>query len=603
MKHLIRLAILSICLVIFSSCSKKTTENFTPTDTYHPPNSTTSSTNKNSIKSSNEPTTEESTFWIGSSLNHNFSIEAGSINLTGVYAINNRENLEKDAYGNLQFYPTKSLADMEFFKSEIGNLDYVEGTYYKVEGIKYYLGSELWAVAVTKILRKVDASNPGRTDDKMIVGNSANSANSTNIYTSDSNKNTTTNRTTRTIRTTKRWQSSKTEKSQKGGMEMSQSKNQNASTKTITPTESWHPDDSGDEPIVMVSKNPPTVLVGIFWVNSSRSGTIRTKNGPMSYSDCLVLNSVPKLEEDSDGGLIFSNGDPITLDFMCNNEVTGFDYEEGYFYQVEGYIDDDEGKTTGVSVYKVLQKVRDKNYEKNSNKDEYQNIDPTESWHPDNSNGQPISMVSKNPPTHTVMMGRYWINSSMNGTLRTKNGPMTYSNCMVLNSKQKLEEDPFGGLIFYNEGSSTLEFMCNNEVKGLDYEEGYLYHVEGEIYLDDEQNLKGMNVTKVLQKVEDMDYVKKAEEMILHIGPGKAKGFAFSGQEIECLQVQYDKYSSFAEWSAYCDQIAGFDPEPGYQYTIKIKRSYKSKRERKMVADDFSLNDKLVTIIKTRRVR
>jgi len=922
MKNLIRLGILSFCILIFASCSKKSTENFTPTDTYHPPKTMTNGIKKSSTK----PTTKEGVFWIGSSMNHEFVIEAGSISLSGVYAINNKENLEKDVYGNLQFYPKKSLADLEFFKSEIGNLDYVEGTYYQVEGTKYYIGSELWGVIVNSVLQRVDAQPLGRVEKEIVNMASAsknsktaekskkfskgkeeiidftptetwhppveqNSSNSkvtqkTGVEGSSETKRevTSSSTETRTIKRTKtnaRWQNSKS-KSTKSQVEpkvmvssnppairvgtfwISSSRNHTYSTETgaigigdsyalleveelprsasgalqfypkdvddvvffdakidnfsyqegyyykveatlgylgnevtsikvtnvlgkikdrlhtkgenktiyqdigepetsFTPTDTQHPErndiDSGkkdkvakstskttrttkrwqnskrkttvrqEEPKVMVSSDPPSVLDGIFWIGSSRDHSFSMEVGAVSVADAYAIN-ISHVQRSLSGELtqFYPIENMESFEFF-DGKINNLDYEEGNYYKVVGSLQYRGNKLTGVSVDRVLEKVKDRNFTKSS-KEDIPTVDPTQTWHPpatEDSDPDGISWVSPDPPsiyvgkfwivadrsgsyssakgglyryedsylitnrenleknsdgelmvyngdqsaliffggdidgfdfkegmlyqvegsqhylgnqlegiqvdkvlqkvkkftTHIswteeeamgkdsegtwmvssdppkVILDIYWINSAKNGVLRTNNGPMAYSNCFVVNSIPKLEESPYGDMIFFNGDASTIEFHCDG-IEGLDFEEGFYHKVSAQSYKT-KNGENALRVYEVLDRIEDKDFVK-IEEMILHIGPGKAKGYAFTGQELECMQVQYDKYSRSKEWGAYCGSIPGFEPEPGYQYTIKIKRTHKSKRESEMVMDDFTLNDELITILRKRRI-
>ena len=742
MKHLTTVSMLILSIVLFSNCSKKTAETFTPTETWHP-------TNEPSMGAADVPTVEKGIFWIGSSMNHSFSIEAGSISLADVYALNNKDELKKDASGNLMFYPTKSLSEIEFFKSEIGNLDYEEGYFYKVQGSKHYLGSKLWGVIVSKVIQKEKDNNYSKNEDyavedftptetwhppvttqssgevttRKVEGNNSSTTRKEVSTTSKTEK-----KTIKRKKTNKRWQNSKTkstgsqeepkvmvssdppsiltgtfwigssrnhsfstevgavrvadeyainlnsvERNSKGeitrfyptknmeGLEFfygeisnldyqegyyykvegslhylgkklsgvsankllekvkdkSYSSNNDEAVSTIDPTETWHPENEaavGDKKVSKTKRTTkrwqtskkkakislsPDVLDGIFWIGSSRNHSFSMKVGAVSVVNAYALN-LSHVKRKRSGEIVgfYPTENMENFEFY-KGEIENLDYELGNYYKVGGSLHYKDNKLVAVKVNQVFEKVADKNF--TGNKEEgTPTFEPTETWHPpvdQNDESEVEWAVSKNPPK--VILETFWINSTKNGVLRTKSGPMSYTNCFVVNSNPVLEEGPFGDPIFYNGDNSTIDFYCDG-IGEFDYEEGYFYKVSAQSYKT-ENGEKGLHVYEVLDKIEDKDFIK-VEEMILHIGPEKMKSLDFYGNEIECYQAQYDQYSRSVAWEPYCSGVIGFEPEPGFIYSIKIKRTYKSKREAEMVMDDFTPpRDELISVLKKRR--
>ena len=635
MTHYTTPTILLIICLAFTSCSKKTTDGVSqpeidPTETWHPPQpyevtehddgpafqSNTETIEEDSdedgvsMVSPNPPSLEEAIFWIGPSMDHNFSIQAGSVSLKGVYAINNNNELKKDAMGNLMFYPTKSLTHMEFLKSEIGNLDYEEGYLYQVEGTKYYLGDELWGVIVNRVLQKVS----DKKEDKVVATSSKKT--STTSSSSNSSKTTTTT-------TTKRWQTSGKSNTQ-------------------------------EEPIMMVSENPPHFLEARFWIGSSKNHTFSTKAGVASVANAYGIVFKDKLEkwpngyykfypEESTEGIIFHSG-----------EINNLDYKEGYYYQVDGILQYSGTEVVGISVNKVLQKVADIS-QKKSNKSSSQTTSsgkgkttstttsststtttstqtkkrtPTnERWKTtktttksskksgtasakktkgtkkmDTSKTTSATGGSKTAPKPTAGdQSIFWIGASRNVKYKSDRGNLWANDCYVINNIDELEKTPLGDLVFYSpENLDEMELYCSSKIENMDYEEGFNYQVRGTKHYEGNK-LKGITVDEVLKMVEDKDYVK-VEDLVVFVGPETTKAVGLHGNEVDCYQVQYGTYSQKAEWEGICDGIGGFEYEPGYMYKLKIRRTHMSKREAEMTMDAPASSDLLLTILRKRRM-
>jgi hypothetical protein len=706
MKHLNTLFLLLLSLAIFSNCAKKTSETLTPTDTWHPTETKVNPDNV-SIVSPNPPTTKAATFWIGPSTNHSFSIEAGSINLEGVYAINNSEKLEKDKMGNLLFYPKKSLADMEFFKSEIGNLDHEEGYLYHVKGTKYYLGTRLWGVIVTDVLQKVAVRDQSSIEEEVVAvgtvkttttNNKSQNSNSTkkqpevevmvspdppSIYEGIFWIGSSTNHVfsveagaisiqgayainlkdelkrtpsgdlvfypTKSVSELEFYSSEienldyqpghyyqvegtlyylgsklsgvsvnrvlqkvKDKKYKNDGKNIAfggtnttvTTTTTTKSTKAKTPTTNpyrWQDSNTRKkqpEVEVMVSPDPPSIEEGIFWLGSSRNHSFSNEVGTVDIKGAYAINNNKALERNSSGEVIFYPKKSSSEIEFFDSKIDGFDYKEGYFYQIKGAKHYLGNRLAGISVTKVLQKIEDKNYSKNKN---IKDFIPTEAVHPSvitDSGADKNGMVSSNPPS--IEEGIFWIGSSRNLSFTNNTGAINVQDCYIINNTDELKKTPLGDLEFYNYSDmSAIEFYCE-KIEGIDYEEGFHYKVKGsKYYLGNE--LTGISIDKVLKKVEDKDFTK-VEEMIIFIGPDLVKSTSWSGQEIECYQVQYDTYSRSADWEVQCGLISGFEAEPGYMYKIKIQRTHLTKREIEMTADNSSYSDKLVSILRKRRM-
>ena len=625
MNHYTTPTILLIICLAFASCSKKTTEEIyqpemDPTETWHPPQPASSDAEEVedsdedgvSMVSANPPSLEEAIFWIGPSMDHDFSIQAGSVSLKGVYAINNNDELQKDGMGNLMFYPTKSLTNMEFLKSEIGNLDYEEGYLYQVEGTKYYLGDELWGVIVNRVLQKVS----DKKEDKI----AATSTKKTTTTSSSSNS----SKTSTTTTTTKRWQTSGKAKSQ------------------------------GDEPIMMVSENPPHFLEARFWIGSSKNHTFSTKAGVASVANAYGIVFKDKLERWPNGYYKFYPVESTEGIIFHSGEIGNLDYKEGYYYQVDGILQYSGTEVVGISVKKVLQKVADvaqKESEKSSSKTVSTGKGKTTSTTTSTTSTTTTStQTKKRTPTNerwkttktttksskksgtastkktkstektntsktTAATGGskaapkpsagdqsiFWIGASRNVKYKSDRGNLWANDCYVINNIDELEKTPLGDLVFYSpENLDEMELYCSSKIENMDYKEGFNYQVKGTKHYEGNK-LKGITVDEVLKKVEDKDYVKE-EDLVVFVGPETVKAVGFHGNEIDCYQVQYGTYSQKAEWEGICNGIGGFEYEPGYMYKLKIRRTFLSKREAEMTMDAPGSSDVLLTILRKRRM-
>jgi len=209
-------------------------------------------------------------------------------------------------------------------------------------------------------------------------------------------------------------------------------------------------------------------------------------------------------------------------------------------------------------------------------------------------NPKSVSMVSPNPPS--LMELNYWIGSSKNLKGSTEAGVYAIEDCYIIRFQDDLPKG-FGGEPEFNYSAiEELHFECDS-IHNFDYEEGYLYKVAGyKHFLGDE--FVGVSVDKVLEKVEDKDYIK-VEELTVFIGPEKIESYNLQGSIEKCMGAQYGTYRSTNEWSALCYGIKGFDYEPGYLYKLKIRRTHQSRREVEMVMDNpITFHDELITLMR-----
>ena len=200
-------------------------------------------------------------------------------------------------------------------------------------------------------------------------------------------------------------------------------------------------------------------------------------------------------------------------------------------------------------------------------------------------------MVSPNPPS--IDMLNVWVASTKHFEIHDKVGVRVYDDCYKLSYEEREVRTSIGDLDQFSD-ESKVKYLCDT-IDNFDYEPGYIYRIEAtHHYLGDKY--QGTTLDKVLLKEKDRYYVK-VEELTMIVGPAKTKSTAWTGQEIECLSVQYGMYDKSKEWQAHCRGIGGFEYEPGNMYTLKIERTYMSQFELEMTADAPSSSDMLLTVM------
>lgn len=204
------------------------------------------------------------------------------------------------------------------------------------------------------------------------------------------------------------------------------------------------------------------------------------------------------------------------------------------------------------------------------------------------------SEVSQNPPE--VERVTFWIDSDKQGSVGSQNGLQAYKDCYLLNYKSGITAES----LMYQESMQNDNFEQNeiycDEISELNYKEGNFYQVEAtKYYLGKE--ITGIKVERVLQEIEDVHY-KKVEELIIFVGPNKEKMIGFSGQELDCLNIQQGGFSASKEWDGKCGNIQNFEYVPGFTYKLKVRRSHLSKFDTENIQDLMhSYTDSLIELI------